>query len=644
MMDIISKLKPTYCLTNPNYPDEFMPSSPIAAWQTQRENNIQNNFVFAPKLKLEPIKDWVTSIDINYTVNSNQQTYTATVATGHGPDGAVGYSPSQSSTSYLPAIRTNNYLSPNIYSSYLKSFNKHNFKAMVGYQQETYSNFDLSGSALYLLSDNIPSISTAVGTKTITDSQGHWSTQSVFGRLNYNFDEKYLLEATFRADGSSRFKPGNQWGSFPSVSAGYNIAKENFFPFKKVIDLMKLRASYGSLGNQNVANYLYIPTMGVSQSSFLFNNTQLWAVGSPSLTSINLTWETVTTKDVGIDLQFFKKRLSSTFDWYQSDVTNLVGPGQALPAVLGTSVPKINSGKLRTRGWEFELSWRDAIGKFSYNTRFILSDYKTVVTQYNNPTNLLSTYYEGQTLGEIWGYKTDGIFQTAAEVTDRAAIVNQSYIYSGAWSPGDLKYVDQSGDGKIGIGTNTKDDHGDKVILGNTSPRYQFGLSAGCNWKGFDASLLFQGVGMRNLVPSASSNSMWMGPAQGPFHANVYVENLDYWRDASSPLGANPNAYYARPYAQNPGLNVKNYGNATDRFLQDASYLRLKNLQVGYTLPKMLIQKVKLENVRVYLSGENLLTWTNLMMYDPETAGGDLGGGKTYPLEKVISVGLIVSF
>jgi hypothetical protein len=410
--------------------------------------------------------------------------------------------------------------------------------------------------------------------------------------------------------------------------------KEKFFPLKQTFDLFKLRASYGKLGNQNVSNYLYVPIMGISQSTFLFNNLQQWAVGSPSLTSVNLTWESVGTKDVGIDLGLFKNKLTTTFDWYQADVTNLVGPGEALPAVLGTSVPLINSGKLRTKGWELELAWKDKIGKFSYNTKIMLSDYTTKVTQYNNPTNLLSTYYEGQTLGEIWGYKTDGLFQTVQEVSDRAAVVNQSYIFSGAWYPGDLKYVDQNGDNKIGIGTNTKDDHGDKVILGNNTPRYKFGISGGCSWKGFDASFLIQGVGKRDVfIPMG-------GPAMGPLHANVFTYNLDYWRDDTSPLGANPNAFWAKPYSQNPGMNTKNYGNATDRYINNAAYMRLKNVQLGYKLSEVLIQKINLENVRIYLSGENLFTLDNIKNNtDPETVSNVI-----YPLEKIISMGLNISF
>ncbi|MBK7437559.1 MAG: hypothetical protein IPI77_12300 [Saprospiraceae bacterium] len=198
---------------------------------------------------------------------------------------------SKVATSYRPRLFTDTYLSPNLYSTYTRSFGKNNFSALVGYQQEKYDYFGLNADALYLLSDNVPSINTAVGTKTVSDGQGYWSTQSGFGRINYNYDEKYLIEANFRADGSSRFQPGKQWGYFPSVSAGWVPSKEKFYPFKNLIDFFKLRGSFGELGNQNVANYLYIPTLGINQSTFLFSGQRLWTVTAPNISSINLTWE-----------------------------------------------------------------------------------------------------------------------------------------------------------------------------------------------------------------------------------------------------------------------------------------------------------------------------------------------------------------
>jgi TonB-linked SusC/RagA family outer membrane protein len=513
---------------------------------------------------------------------------------------------------------------------------------MAGYQQETYNYFNMAADAVYLLSDNVPSINTAVGTKTVSDGLGHWATQSVFGRLNYDFNEKYLLEANVRADGSSRFEPGKQWGTFPSVSAGWVASKEKFFPLQDHINLFKLRASYGSLGNQNVANYLYIPTLGINQSSFLFGGDRLWTVTPPNLSSVNLTWEKVNTLDYGVDIGLLKNRLFATFDWYESHTTDLVGPGVALPALLGTAVPKENSGEVRTRGFELELKWRDHVGEFYYEVGATLANNKSVVTQYNNPNSVLSTYYVGQVLGELWGYKTAGLFQTTDEVTNW---VNQSYIYSGRWNPGDLKYIDINKSGAIDIGSNTLADHGDKVIIGNQLPQYLYGFNAGASWKGFDFSVFFQGVAKQTLwLAELYNGAVFRGPANGPLHAMVYTQHLDYWRDATSPLGANPNAYFAKPYSVYDGDNSKNYGNPTDRFTPSGAYLRMKNIQLGYTIPKSLVNKLRIANVKVYVSAENMLTISKFKLLDPEQTGGRNGDGRTYPLSKSVSFGLNVNF
>jgi TonB-linked SusC/RagA family outer membrane protein len=483
-----------------------------------------------------------------------------------------------------------------------------------------------------------------VGTKTVSDGQGHWSTQSAFGRFNYNFDEKYLVEVNFRADGTSRFEPGKQWGNFPSFSAGWVLSKENFYPLKGVVDYFKIRASYGSLGNQNVANYLYVPTMPVSQSNWLFGNQQLWTVGTPNLTSIDLTWEKVTTKDIGADFRLLKDRLSGTFDWYEAYTTDLVGPGSAVPAVLGAAVPRTNSGEIRTRGWDMELSFKNKVRDFYYGINVILSDNNSVVTKYNNPTGLLSTYYVGQRLGDLWGYETAGLFQTQAEVTGWA---DQKAVDASTWRTGDVKYVDQNGDNKVNFGTNTLADHGDMKVMGNERPRFSYGFNLSASWKGFDLIAFFQGVGKLDLWISESANGNYFrGNANGPLHATVLKEHLDYWRDDTSPLGANPDAYFAKPYSVFTGENQKNYQTPNDRYMQNGTYLRLKNLQLGYSIPKSLTQKVSISNVKIYVSAENILTFTKLMLFDPEaiTSSGLGGDAKIYPLAKAFSVGLNINF
>ncbi len=639
--DMMTKLKPTMPAKYPGT-DIWTSESRIAEWQAERDNTINSQLVLAPRIVLEPIKGWVTNLEFNYTTSNNRQVLTAKQWFWQRPNGELANGLAQISTSFRPRLHSDTYLSPNLYSTYTRNFGKHNFSVLAGYQQERYDYFQVNADALYLLSDNVPAINTAVGTKTVSDGQGYWSTQSGFGRLNYNYDEKYLLEANFRADGSSRFEPGKQWGYFPSVSAGWVLSKEEFFPFKNAIDFFKIRGSFGELGNQNVANYLYIPTLDINQSTFLFGGQRLWTVTAPNISSINLTWEKVKTLDFGVDLAFLDNRLTTSADWYESHTNNLVGPGQALPVVLGTAVPGENSGEIRTRGFEIEIGWKNHIGDFYYQIGANLANNKSEVITYNNPTRILSTFYEGQVLGELWGYKTDGLFQTAEEVANWPS---QAFLWGGRWNPGDLKYVDLDNSGAINNGKNTADDHGDMVVVGNQLPQYLFGFNASATWKGFDFSVFFQGVGKQDLFISEIFNgNVFRGPANGPLHMMVYEEHLDYWRDDSSPLGANPNAYYAKPYSVFNGDNSKAYDRPTDRYLQNGAYVRLKNLRMGYTIPSILTEKVLIKNANIYFSGENLFILRNMDLLDPEQTGGRNGDGRTYPLSKVFSLGLNINF
>lgn len=639
--DMMSKLKPTMPAKYPGT-DMWTQESRILEWDAMRDNTLNTQMILAPRIILEPIKGWVTNIELNYTNSNNRREFTTKQYFWMRPNGELAPGVSKVATSYRPRLYTDNYLSPNIYSTYARSFGKHNLSVMVGYQQEKFKYFSLNADALYLLSDNIPSINTAVGNKTVEDGQGHWSTQSGFGRLLYDFDDKYLLEANFRADGSSRFEPGRQWGYFPSVSAGWVASKEKFYPLKDVVNYMKFRASFGELGNQNVSNYLYIPTMGINQTTFLFSGQRLWSVGAPNISSIDLTWEKVKTLDFGIDVAFLNRRLNVTYDWYESYTNDLVGPGIALPAILGTSVPRENSGEIRTRGFDLEFKWKDRVGELYYEIGGNLANNRSVVMSYNNPTQILSTFRKGQVLGELWGYRTDGFFQTADEITKWPS---QSFLWSGRWNTGDLKYLDLDKNGVINNGKNTVADPGDMRILGNERPQYLYGFNGSVAWKGFDLSFFFQGVGKQDLfITEILNGNVFRGPANGPFHMMVYKQHLDYWRDETSALGANPNAYYAKPYAVFDGDNSKNYGRPVDRFLPSGAYLRLKNLRVGYTLPSKMLNKVQIKNANIYLSGENLFIMNSFKLLDPEQVAGSAGDGRIYPLSKVFSMGLNVNF
>jgi hypothetical protein len=317
--------------------------------------------------------------------------------------------------------------------------------------------------------------------------------------------------------------------------------------------------------------------------------------------------------------------------------------------VLGTDVPKRNEGEIKTRGWELELSWRNTVSSdFKYEIKGQLSDYKNTVVRYTNPNKLIGSFdqplpYDGQTMGDIWGLTYDGHYQSDSDVSEHT--VDQGFIWSGAWTPGDFKYKDLNGDGSVDIGDNTADNPGDLSVIGNNTPRYVFGFSFGAEWKNFDASIFFQGTGKRDWAFAGNSASVFRGPAGGPMHNNVLVEHLDYWRDESSALGANTGAYFPKPYAQYFGQNAKNYSYPTDHLIQNAAYLRLKNLQIGYSLPKNIAEKVLMSSARIYVSGENLLTFTDLMFFDPEALQGRwYGAGDSYPLSRTWSVGLNINF
>jgi TonB-linked SusC/RagA family outer membrane protein len=651
IFDTLSKIKPTLPTVDPLFGEPTI-NAWYPTWRSSWEENENNQLIILPRVVLEPVKDWIINLEYNYKRNNNRQIYTSLKYEFHRPNGDVAYTPAQEQTVVQPALRTNEYFSPNLYTTYTKSVNGHNFKILAGYQSELYEAYNLSAKAYALLSDNIPSISTSVGEQTVDDGISHWSTQSLFSRFNYDYKGKYLLEISYRRDGSSKFDEDSRWAGFPSFSAGYNVAKEDFWPIKDWVSTFKLRGSYGTLGNQNVSNYLYVPGMSITNGNFLFDGAWDYVANAPDLTSINLTWETVQTTDFGVDVSALNDRLTVNFDWYRTDIKDMAAQGESLPSVLGTSAPLTNVGTSRVQGWESEIMWKQKVRDFTYNVRFVLSDYKRSIVEYPNPTNLLSSNYAGQNLGDIRGLEWEGWFQSADEVASRE--INQSYINS-KFTPGDTKYVDQmtvdtdgdgkadAGDGVINNGTNTLGDSGDFVVIGNTTPRYQYGLSLGASWKGIDFSMFIQGVGKKDYYMGGSA---YRGPAQGPLHANVMVEHLDYWRpeDTTNPLGPNTDSYYPKPYAANPGNNNRNYKYNVDRYVADASYIRLKSMQIGYTIPKRLTQKVLLDNVRVYVSGENLWTKTNLPMYDPESVKGNFSAAISYPLSKVISTGLNISF
>lgn len=400
------------------------------------------------------------------------------------------------------------------------------------------------------------------------------------------------------------------------------------------------------MANQNTTSwYPTYQTLGVTTNGgkWLQNGALTSVASVPGLISTSLSWEKIKNTNIGFDFGALNNRLTGSFDYFWRKTKNMVGPGVELPAILGATVPSTNNTDLTTFGWELSIGWRDKVGELGYGVKLNISDNQTRIDKYPNPTNSLSKYMAGELTGDIYGYTTIGIAKTQEEMDAHIASLpkgGQTAIGS-KWEAGDIMYADINGDGKIDNGSNTLDDMGDLKKIGNNTPRFRTGITLDAQWKGFDFSMFWQGVLKRDFDPGENSMVFWGTTGSGQWWSTSFKDHMDYFRaeDTASPLGANVNAYYPRPL-----FNNKNHKTQT-AYLQNAAYMRLKNLQLGYTLPKSLINKIGLQNVRVYVSGENLLTITGLSdTMDPETAGIGKQGGTVYPLSRVYSFGLSVNF
>lgn len=633
----------------------------ISDQQLGREILNPNEFWVKTSTELEPIDGWKTNVNYtwnNYTNRSTINKKTTSNPTISGVPYAGGYlNPSFTETN-------SNHFSHvfSLHTSYEKSFGEHNLFAMIGYEEQYYEGMSTGITKMGVISPEVPSLSTAVGEMFLDNSWSHWSTQGVFGRVTYNYKEKYLLEFNSRYDGSSRFaNASTQWGYFPSGSLAYNISKEPFWDsIENVssINLLKLRLSYGSLGNQNVSNYLYLPIIPMSTDlTYIIGDSRPNYSNMPSLISPDLTWETANTLNAGVDVGLLNNRLNLGFDIFNRKTVNMFGPSQQLPAALGTSAERKNNAELETKGFDLEISFKDNItNDLSYSVKLNIGDTKSTVTKYFNPTgslgsmsasnyaNHLTAWYEGKVVGEIWGYETIGYFQDAADVENHA---DQSKIYSRRWQEGDIKYKDLNNDGKIDWGSLTKDDHGDLKIIGNDMPRYQFGITSLVNYKNFDFRMFWQGVAKRDMVFAYTglrgSFYGWKGRANN----NTFCEpHMDYWTPEGSDHGGGPNAYFPRPYFDSEDGKNKQY---QTKYVQNAAYIRLKDIQLGYTIPQSFTKKIGIDRFWLYISGSNLLYFSPLIkIYDPEllSEGALFGGVGTYihPMLKYYTFGINVTF
>lgn len=575
----------------------------------------------------------------------------------------------------LTEVRNRNYYNVlNIYGTYHKDVAmNHHFKLMLGYNQEAYNSDNITAEQGGLLINNLSSLNLGTNLLRADGSSSIWAIRGYFGRFNYDYKKKYLLEMNARYDGSSRFPSVSRWGLFPSVSAGWFISRENFWkPLQPVVNSLKFRVSYGKLGNQNVGLYTFSQIMPVGQTGWLANDARLVYVGAPAPLPSVVSWEKTNTIDFGADLGFLQERLTASFDWYQKNTTGMYVPGSPLPAVFGASEPKENIADLRDIGFEASVGYHDQFtvdgSPLKVSATFSLYNFNGVITRYPNPNGLMSTYWTGEKLGQIWGYHVDGQFQSDKEAKDYessfkdpSTSLGQVYNYilnvvtNSKWKglrAGDIKYVDVNHDGKIGPGNNTLADHGDLRPIGNAMPQFPFGFTVGASWKNFDISVAGAGVSHQDWYPVGY---IYWGSYARPYSSFI---RKDLIADAWSP--DNPHGKYPQVYRGYTGLGLNDrrmLGETNDYYLTNVGYLRVKNLTIGYTVPEQLTRKAKIRELRIYFSGENIFTWRfgDLTRYvDPEQAGSGINyndpGSATsesalnaYPMSKTYSFGLNLS-
>lgn len=549
------------------------------------------------------------------------------------------------------------------YATYAKTFNEnHNLKVMVGMDAETREKLGHYSERLELVNLDKPEINLALGDQFVDGDPFHndYAAAGVFGRINYDYQGKYLAELNARYDGSSLFPEGKKWAFFPSGSLGWRLSEENFMKWTKpALTDLKVRGSWGTIGNQDVASYSYLSIMSVGASSgWAVGGKELPYIGVPSVVSPALTWERVTTVDFGFDARLFDNALTITFDWYQRTTSGMHSPGETLPSTFGSStMPKVNEGEMQGRGFEIAVGYQKEFAcGLGLSVSANLSKVQEKITKYNNPNKNIYGNYEGKIIGEIWGYETDRLFQyddckeivdpnTGASVwvidTDKPGIADQSLYETGSfkYGPGDVKYKDLDGDGKITYGEETLENHGDLKRIGNTLPNFEYGFTIGLTYKGFDFSTFFQGVGSRDVWAVGQVGIPGYMPSEG-----WLAHQMDYWTPE------NTDAFYPRPTSHSWLNNAQNFLRQT-RYLQDMSYLRCKNITLGYTFPEKWMNAITFTSGRVYVSAENVFEFENgYIPVDPETtenaaaSNGSLKFGKSYPFTRTVSFGLQLTF
>ena len=494
-----------------------------------------------------------------------------------------------------------------------KAFGQHNLKALAGFQWESGTDDYIDASRDTFIFPQYPKLNAGGSDNQKASGSGsEYALASFFGRINYDYQGKYLFEANVRYDGSSRFDLGHKWGVFPSFSGGWRISEESFWePIRDIVDNAKFRVSWGQLGNQNIGNYAFASV--VSYSSYVIGGQPVTSGAINDMSNSAISWEKTEMLDFGIDLQFFSK-LSASFDYYNKKTSDILWKLN-VPLIIGLNPTYQNAAKVSNKGWDLELRWNDLINDFRYGASFILSDVKNKVVDLKGISMTgLTVNREGHSINSIYGLEAIGY------ISEEDYNADGSYKHAtqfGAFAPGDIKYKDQNNDGII--------NNEDEVIIGNTVPRFTYGLNLDASWKGFDFSMFWQGIG--------KADGYLNKQATMPFYwgASALEMHKDHWTED------NPNARFPR-LAFNETNNEQN----SSFWMANAAYLRLKNVTLGYTFPKTLSEKIKFSHVRLYISGQNLLSIDKF--WDGFDAEAPVGDGAYYPQVKVFTIGLDVKF
>lgn len=524
----------------------------------------------------------------------------------------------------------------NIYASYNTAFGKHNLTGLVGFNQEESHYEEIKNVGKDFISDELPSFGLAQEWDPISDKYTQYALRGYFGRINYDYDNRYLIELNGRYDGSSKYQKGHRWGFFPSVSLGWRVMQEPFMkPFADYIPEFKIRASLSTIGNQNVNPYQFNPNMGGAKAVWIVDGARPTTLDAPGLVTNNFTWETVETYNFGVDISLFRNRFQANVDFYRRNTKDMLVQAMELPAVVGAAAPKQNVADLRSDGFELEFKWNDRIGNVNYYIGANLYNYTTKITKYDNKTGLFykentndnKRYREGMELGEIWGYTFDR-FYTEDDFVDGKLKEGIPYVRGVNPKPGDVLFVNYDDDIMITDGSMTTEDPGDLRIIGNSSLKWQYGINGGLSWNNISFSFILQGVGKRDVW----LDNRLMQPFQYEY-GTIYKHQLNYW----TPENTNSEFPRLYPTGSRDGNYAANF-NRSDRYLANGAYLRVRNLTLGYTFPAAMVKKIGLSNLRLYTSVENPFIFNHLPKgLDPTISGGSFGLG--YPIMRAFSMG-----